>query len=192
MRGQLSWKRCEEIKILIVEMFEECEVHRYPLDPFYIAERLCYIVRPYSELCLADRLDALDISDDGYSQVEQIPGLGFRYVIYYNDLTLSEGRIRWTLFHEIGHCYLGHHDNPDDELSSIEEQEANFFAKIAIAPPVLIYKLNCDCPSAVAHRFETSLQAADYIFVSYQKWLTCSPYYTEYEMRLLRMFGLAA
>ena len=193
MRGFLSQRRCEEIKALVVEMFEECEVHSCPIDPFYIAEQLCYIVRPYSQLSFADQMDAMEISEDGFSKVEFIPGLGNRYVIYYNDMEPSEGRIRWTLFHEIAHCYLGHHDNPDDSLHDIEEQEANLFTKNAIAPPPLIAKLNCDCPSAVAHRFETSLQAADYVYDYYLKWLRYgSPVYTKFEVRLLRMFGFAA
>ena len=195
MRGSLSWKRYEEIKVLVAEMYEECGVHNYPIDPFFIADQLCYVLRPYSELSPEKLEEAFGESDEGYSKWEFFPEIGFRLVIYYNDMILTDGRIRWTLFHEIGHAYLGHHEhkNPDEWLKKIEEEEADFFAKIAIAPPVLIYKLNCDCPSAVAHRFETSLQAADYIFVSYQKWLEHGPhYYTDYEMQILRMFGFAA
>ena len=193
MRGFLSQRRCEEIKAQVVEMFEECEVHSCPIDPFYIAEKLYYIIRPYSKLEYHEHIEALMISEDGFSRVEFIPGWGNRYVIYYNDAELNEGRVRWTLFHEIGHCYLGHHDNLDDSLHDIEEQEANLFAKNAIAPPPLIAKLNCDCPRAVASHFETSQQAADFIYIYYEKWRDFgSRYYTDYEMKLLRMFGFAA
>lgn len=193
MRGWLSQKRCEEIKALVVDMFEECEVHSYPIDPFYIAEQLCYIVHPYSELNEADLEAAFEKSDEGYSQLEFIPEKGYRYVIYYNDMVMSDGRIRWTLFHEIAHCYLGHHDHPDDSLYVIEEQEANLFTKNAIAPPALICKLKCDCASAVAHVFDTSLQAGEYSYDYYMKWLQYgSQFFTDYELRLLRMFGLAA
>ena len=193
MRGFLTQRRCEEIKAQVVEMFDECGVNTYPIDPFYIAEQLCYILRPYSQLEFSELLEAWDISQDGFSRVEFFPDLGNRYVIYYNDQESSEGRIRWTLFHEIGHCYLGHHDNPDDSLHDIEEQEANLFAKNAIAPPPLIAKLQCDCPSAIAHRFDTSLQAADYVYDYYLKWLRYgSPVYTDFEIQLLRLFGFAA
>lgn len=193
MRGWLSQKRCEEIKALVVEMFDECGVHSYPIDPFEIARTLCYIVRPYSGLSAAEQEAAFEESDEGYSKLEFFPDLGFRYVIYYNDMVLSEGRIRWTLFHEIAHCYLGHHEHPDNSLYIIEEQEANLFTKNAIAPPVLISKLQCDCPSAVAHVFDTSLQAADYVYDYYLKWLRYgAPVYTDFEVQLLRMFGFAA
>ena len=113
-------------------MFDECGVHSYPIDPFEIARTLCYIVRPYSGLSAAEQEAAFEERDEGYSKLEFFPDLGFRYVIYYNDMVLSEGRIRWTLFHEIAHCYLGHHEHPDNSLYIIEEQEANLFTKNAI------------------------------------------------------------
>ena len=37
-----------------------------------------------------------------------------RYVIYFNDSIANTGRLRWNIFHEIGHIYLGHHDHPDN------------------------------------------------------------------------------
>lgn len=195
MRGLLSGKRCEEIKALVVEMFEECEVSTYPIDPFFIAEKLCCILRPYSQLNPSELEEAFEESDEGYSKWEFFPEVGYRCVIYYNDMVASDGRIRWTIFHEIGHFYLDHHSHvdPDEDMKKLEEAEADFFAKNSIAPPALISKLNCDCASAVAHRFDTSLQAADYIYDYYQKWLQYgSRYYTDYEMQLLRMFGFAA
>ena len=118
-------------------MFEECEISSYPIDCFDIANKLYYVLKPYSSLPPDEYMNALCIDTDGFSGVEQNPVTGMnQYVIYYNDHAQYE-RMRWTIFHEIGHIYLGHHDNPDDSNSTIEEAEANFFAKYAIAPPLL-------------------------------------------------------
>ena len=112
-------------------MFEETEVHSHPIDCFAIAEKLRYVLRPYSSLCHEEQQLALAVDQDGYSRVEIDIFTGMNvYVIYYNDEGRNIGRIRWTIFHEIGHIYLGHHDHPDDELSDIELDKENL-GKIA-------------------------------------------------------------
>ncbi len=78
-----------------------------------------------------------------------------QYVIYYND-TANFGRMRWTILHEIGHIYLGHHDNPDDSNYLLEEAEADFFAKYAIANPPLVNISKCECPNDIQETFQTS------------------------------------
>ena len=123
MRGLLSNERYEELKKLVVEMFEEAEVNSLPIDCFYIAKKLHYVLRPYSTLNVDEFLDAFDESVDGFSRVEMDPESGmYRYVIYYNDMHFDMYHQRFTVFHEIAHCYLGHHDEeatPENE--EIEE-----------------------------------------------------------------------
>ena len=96
-------------------MLEECDIHTCPIDCFEIARKLHYVLRPYSQLDFENLVKASQKDPDGFSCVEVNPKTGmFEYVIYYNDFSGNEGRIRWTIFHEIGHIYRGHHDNPDD------------------------------------------------------------------------------
>ncbi|WP_182279631.1 hypothetical protein [Blautia intestinalis] len=47
---RLANERYEEIKADIIDMFEECDVHTFPLNAFDIAETLHYNVVPYSSL----------------------------------------------------------------------------------------------------------------------------------------------
>ena len=137
-RGKFSDERYEEIKQEVLFMYEETDTDTYPINPFEIARRLKYVVRKYSELDFTDYLEAISISEEGFSRVEVDPQTGMnRYVIYYNDEGHCIGNIRWTIFHEIGHVYLGHHDNSSGN-EQLEEDEANFFAKYSIAPPPLI------------------------------------------------------
>ena len=114
MKGILTKERLVEIKHEVIFMFEECEIITYPIDCFAIAKKLYYVLRPYTSLNPEEYRKALATDPDGYSTVEMNPVTGMNeYVIYYNDCA-KEGRMRWTIFHEIGHIYLGHHDNLDD------------------------------------------------------------------------------
>ncbi len=175
-------------------MFEESGVDTYPIDPFFIARKLHYVLRPYSSLPFEDYVVAFGESPDAFSRVEMNYSTGMlEYVIYYNDEQISQGRIRWTLFHEIGHCYLGHHENPDDSKYQIEEAEADFFAKYAIAPPPLIHVCRCSSASDIVRFFMTSQTAAEYCFEYYQKWRDFGPPdFLDFERQLLRLFNIAA
>lgn len=76
--------------------------------------------------------------------------------------------------------------------SDLAEAEANFFAKFALAPPVLIHKLEPQDEIQLANLFDISLEAATYAMEYYRKWLEYGgSEYKDYEIRLLNLFGLA-
>ena len=192
MRGILSSERYEELKQLVVEMYEDAGVSSLPIDCFEIARRLGYVLRPYSQLNVDEFLDAFDISVEGYSKVEMNPETGmWPYVIYYNAMHFDLNHQRFSVFHEIAHCYLGHHDEKESEdTDNIEEAEANFFAKYAMAPPPLInhYRERV-CPALIQERFQTSYEEAGYEYEYYQKWMEFGPReYTPVEYHMLAMF----
>lgn len=192
-RSKFSDARYDEIKKEVLFMFEETGTDTYPIDCFEIARRLCYVLRPYSRLGYTAYLEAISKSDEGFSRVEVDTSTGMcRYVIYYNDQDHGARNIRWTIFHEIGHIYLGHHDNPPGN-ERLEENEANFFAKYAMCPPPLLNETNCTCPQDVYDKFEASGEFAGYAFEYYQTWLNCGPrQYQPFEIQLLKQFHLFA
>ena len=100
-------------------------------------------------------------SEDGFSVQLQ----NGEWQIYYNDAK-SYGRTNNTLMHEIGHIVLDH-----SEDSELAEAEVKFFAKYALAPPVLIHKLRLTNPAEIADSFQISYEAAEYAYNYYQKWL---------------------
>ena len=104
----LSKLRYNEIEEEVADMFEESGLHTIPIDPEKIAKALGYIVIPYSAFPFETRLRMVQISKDGFSKLIQDPHTGMlRFCIYYNDKKPPQ-RQRFTLFHEIGHCRLGH------------------------------------------------------------------------------------
>ena len=114
----------------------------------------------------------------------------YEWYIFYNDYNCFQ-RQRWTIFHEIGHIYLGHFE--DDFMTYEEkESEANFFAKYSIAPPPLINITDCKSPSDIADNFYVSGEASVYIFTSFQKWKNYGPLeYEPFEIKMLEQFHVA-
>ena len=89
--------------------------------------------------------------------------------------------------HEIGHIVLEHSQD-----SEIAEKEVKFFAKYALAPPVLIHKLERKDPYTISDTFDISFEAACYALSYYNKWLAYGgKTYTSYEIKILNLFEKA-
>ena len=178
-RLKLSRERYEEIKEIIVEMFEKYHVSCVPISGFEIATRMGIKIVPYSTLDKRVRNLIQKKGEDG------VTGLSYgEYVIYYNDSIPTYGRINNTIMHEIGHIVLGH-----IEESELAEAEASFFAKYALAPPPLIHKLKLSSADEIAKIFGISYEAACYAYEYYKKWLSYGDKeYTAYEKRTLALF----
>ena len=174
--------RCEEIKKIVTRTFIKLGIHDLPINAFQIAEKLGVKIVPYSSKSEKTRLLMTSLSEDGFS----IKYDGIWY-IFYNDL-MNDGRINNTIAHECGHIILDH-----SQESDLAEAEANFFAKYALAPPVLIHGLNLKSASEIYMHFDISREAARYAYDYYRKRVTYGPpYLLDYEISLLKQFGLDA
>lgn len=127
------------------------------------------------------------LSNNRYEEIKKIVvELFIKYdvkCIPIND-TMNYGRINNTILHEIGHIVLDH-----TEESELAEAEVNFFAKYALVPPVLVYKLNINSPNKISEIFDVSIQAGYYAYDYYRKWLKYGgSIFKEYEMNLIGLF----
>ncbi len=175
----LSDERYEQIKRIVVDLFVKYDVNCVPVNGFELATKMGVKVIAYSAFSEAKRKLLLKESADGFC-VEKESG---EWYIYYND-EKGYGRINNTMLHEIGHIVLDH-----TEDSELADKEVRFFAKYALAPPVLIHKLKLDNPEDIADAFDVSYQAALYAFSYYRKWLQYGASdYTDYELALLKQF----
>ena len=178
-----SNERYEEIKQTVVKMFETYGVSCVPINGFEIASKMGIKVIPYSPHPARTRYLMERYSIDGFSILQDTG----EWYIFYND-EHDYGRINNTIMHEVAHIVLDH-----SEDSELAEAEVRFFAKYALAPPVLIHKLKLETAESVADIFEISFEAAGYALSYYQKWLNYGGRnYKDYEIRMLRLFNLAS
>ncbi|WP_438491063.1 ImmA/IrrE family metallo-endopeptidase [Paenibacillus sp. IHBB 3054] len=92
------------------------------------------------------------------------------YLILYNDLVQTPGRVRWTLAHELGHYVLKHNEISDrttlgrSSLSKSEydvlEKEANCFARSLLAPPSILFAMRTFNAFDLSYWFGLSTEAA--------------------------------
>lgn len=190
---RLENERYEEIKADIIDMYEECEVHEFPINAFEIAAKLRYNVIPYSKLSPEKRAECRALSKDGCSELDLNPVTGmYEYNIYYNDaIGTMLSRIQFTIMHEVGHIRLGHLDDDSDKDEDTMESEANFYAAYSIAPPPMINQYHCTSADDLCRYFNTSDEMSGYAYERYLKWLKCGIYYKDYEIHLMSLFGVA-
>lgn len=175
---RLSNKRYEEIKISVAKLYQQCAINSTPINGFVIADKLNIKVVPYSTY--PQNIKTLNkYSNDGFF-IETTNG---DYSIYYNDKK-SYGRINYTIMHEIGHIVLGHVSDND-----IVDSEAQFFAKYALAPPVLMYKYEICRISEVEKIFGLSNEAAINALKYFDTWQTHRALdFTDYERIIYNQF----
>ena len=184
-RWKLNNLQYEYIKGEVIHIFELYDVRCIPVSGFEIAIKMGMRLVPYSTLNRRAFFKALETSPDGF-YVEK----DGEEMIFFEDIGNDYARQNMTLLHEIGHCVLDHtgHDRH-------EEDEAKFFAKYAIAPPVLVEKINARSPEDIYRAFDISYEAAVYAWSYYKSWkkhhkrVGC---YTDYEEKLLAIYDKLA
>lgn len=84
-------------------------------------------------------------------------------IVYFNK-NYNIKRIRFTLAHELGHILLKHENlnHTVHTYNSIEEYQANIFARCLLMPAIVLKELNCIEPQNIANMCKVSLQAAEY------------------------------
>lgn len=173
---RLADARYEEIKKIVVNLFERVNISCIPIDGFEISKKLGVILVPYRATKNPKRLK--EINDDAICAEKD----GKRFIFYNDDKSYE--RKNFTILHELGHLELGH-----TEHCPLAEAEANFFAKYAIAPPILIHKLRLGSYIEIQERFCISQSAAKNVWNYYLKWRNVD-FLFEYDERLNDMFKL--
>jgi predicted HD phosphohydrolase len=144
------------INFSVLKVFKDCEVYSFPINCFDILKYYQISVYPYSSLDDALREYCISYSDDA---------LNYKGKLCYND-KMPEGRIRFTLIHELGHIILKHGESPSEE----QEKEADFFSSHFLTPRMAIHYARCKNQNDVAKTFQISQEAAQYAFDDYRRW----------------------
>lgn len=111
------------IRSTVGQIYRECSITDFPIEPLSILTKLGIAVIRYSELPYRDILKATAISEDGFCGE-----INSKKIVFYND-SAAVNRMRFTLMHELGHIVLRHQN-----CSKQSETEANFFATNMLLP----------------------------------------------------------
>ena len=143
-----------------IKVFHECNVHSFPINCEELLIHYGNRLFTYRELQQKNsELYALclDYSEDAFRS-------GTSKIVAYNT-DRPEGRIRFSLMHELGHHVL-EHTYPSDQ----NEKEANAFASNILAPRMVIHYAQCKNANDVSKLFGMSFEAADNAYIDYRKW----------------------
>jgi Zn-dependent peptidase ImmA (M78 family)/RNA polymerase subunit RPABC4/transcription elongation factor Spt4 len=162
--------RYDRVMIKVNNLFLQENITSFPVDPFQIIKNNKWGLLTYSEIAdeqgtwIEDIIAAFQ-SEDGYTIFD-----GTNYTIAYNDTIQNQGRIKFTLMHEIGHIYMDHLVDFDetvlmrseltDKKYRVLENEANAFARNTLAPVMVVKALNLKTSADVADYFGLSQAAA--------------------------------
>lgn len=181
MSHRLDDDRYVQIKMAVVGLYQELCVKTIPVDAWDIAKKLGITLLPYTSLNEEQREAALLLCNGGM-KFNRIYGGVMRTFVVYDDST-PIGRQRFTILHELGHVVLRHRQD-----SVLADAEADFFAKYAIAPPMLVYLIHPTDYLDIAEVFGLSRECAFNSMNYYNKWLRISGR-KEYECDLVKLFA---
>ena len=136
------------------QLLLELDVHSLPINPWDVYRNFA---DSWKLLKWTELRENTDVTDPFFLKAEKADAKtmlrGETYLTVYDDTVLSEGRIRWTLAHEIGHICLGHililprHETTGrstltEAQYEILEKEADCFAVNLLAPMTIMRRLD--------------------------------------------------
>ena len=157
----MSQERKDYIYKLILKTYRKCNISKFPFDCKKVLKAYGYECKAYSSLSEKKRKICLEISNDACIM---------NGIIYYNDM-VSQGRIPFTLMHELAHILLEHIIKDE-----IEEDEADYFASCILAPRIMIHHLKQTnkysqvTADDIHEYFGISISAANRALMDYHNW----------------------
>ena len=159
-KNHLIGKDYERIEEEVTNLIEDMNIKYFPFNCFEVASLLNIEVKSYSSIPKEDQEMCLSKTEDGYSTKN-----GNIYIIYYND-KMPLHRIKFTIWHEIGHIQLGHFEE-NEKSDELMEKEANHFAAYAMAPICLIFAYKLFDPFDISYQFDIGYEFASHKYQHY-------------------------
>ena len=146
---------------LILKTYKMCNITSFPFDCKKVLKAYGYDCKAYSSLNDKKRKICLGVSDDACIM---------NGTIYYND-TMLQGRIPFTLMHELAHILLEHRIKDEEE-----EHEADYMASNLLAPRIMIHQLCLTnkyqkvTADDIHNYFGISISASNIAVMDYHDW----------------------
>ena len=121
-------KDYEQMAQLAIEIYLDYGISEFPIDEKKLCKKMGILLLPYTDF----PKEILDISNDAFL----IPATkSHSPMILYNDKIVSQGRQRFSIFHEIKHYANG----DTNKFNRYDEDMADYFARYMMCPiPILI------------------------------------------------------
>lgn len=176
-------------KILI-----ECGISSLPVRPSEICRHYNWVLADYIDGKRS--IELLGLSElkektDGFCAVTE------NHIYIFYDSSLTVGRQRFTVAHEIGHLALGHvgpgmatvENREPTGMERGEETQANQFAVRLLAPACVLHEIGATEPEEIQKLCGISTQAAEIRAERMQELERRGRYYTsKLERRVVRQF----
>lgn len=145
----------KKIMALVSDLYMDYGFKSFPINEKHVCKKLGIKLIPYSEFDLEAQQLFKKASQDAFFIPASInnPNL-----ILYEDRIASEGRKRFSIFHEIKHFVNG-----DAENNQYNEDLANYFAKYFMCPTPYLIAKNITDRYTICSEFNVSMEVAGYI-----------------------------
>ncbi len=164
--------------------------YKFPIDVFGLASKIGMRLIPYSALSFDryERLSAMKGTEKGITITRIHHDGTIKYDTYYNDVDMNVAACRFTIAHEIKHIVSGDCLKNEDDLTELDEQLADYFAKCLLAPQSIIIAEQLQAPEEYIEEFGLSYQAASIWFdaVEKRKYRFGDEYLFDYEKEFLK------
>lgn len=155
-------KYCIMAKIAALETLIKYNIDLLPVNLEFLADAAKIKIDIYSQSHFVQLLN--DNIKNGEGFIIDYNGIKR---IFINDKINSRHRRRFTLAHELGHAFLNHdigkiyHSNNEiDNINSIQELQANIFARDILMPQAVLAALNIHTPYNIMEICDISYKPA--------------------------------
>lgn len=121
----------------------DCRIGTLPVDPFDLASRAGIMLLPLSQVDQYPLWVPYDIADS--LRMTSAVTLSYpTFCIIFRDSDLGQDRLRFSLFHELGHIFMNHYRDFPEYMETVRpgdsslEAEADAFALNLMAPVPLV------------------------------------------------------
>lgn len=175
-------RKREEIIDVIADVYEEQKINKFGIDSFSLCEKMGIKLVKYSEYSEKKHL-LIKRDEDGFSNVDFIKN---SIIIFYNDEIRPYRRLKFTIFHELGHIFLGHHQEGKDDETEEQKKEADIFANEFYCPQAFMIYYDIRTKKELMDVFKITEKYAEVLIDKLSKRKTMN--LSKNEKRLIRVF----
>lgn len=189
----------------VYTLLTKLHLKKYPINLYKVIDSLHILdldirLDTYSSYATFKKTSIEDISKNilksDFGATAYIPEANL-YIIFVNDTNQTEGRMNWTISHEIGHIILEHYKSMEslllqrrgisDTKYDYLEKEADWFTQEFLCNPLVLSKCNVHTASDIKNVCLISDDAANNRFINIKN--ISHRYFNSWDFKILNHFS---